>query len=152
MQPPPAHTHRKSEVAASRLRAPPSLPLGSLPAPPKILEEQPELFFHLQQQRLIELVRAGEVEQALEFAQEHLAPCGEENPAFLEELGEAARRACCACYARCAASLGRGGGAAGADLGTRAGGTAGPPRRAVPRRAARASLQSARWRCWCLRT
>ncbi|GAB4821825.1 hypothetical protein N2152v2_008871 [Parachlorella kessleri] len=53
---------------------------------PEILEEKADLFFHLQQQRLIELVRAGKVEEALAFAQEFLAPCGEENPAFLEEL------------------------------------------------------------------
>ncbi|KAG8385576.1 hypothetical protein BUALT_Bualt03G0059500 [Buddleja alternifolia] len=43
------------------------------------------LFFHLQQQRLIELIRHGRVEEALEFAQEELAPRGEEN-GFLEEL------------------------------------------------------------------
>ena len=60
---------------------------------PQILEEKADLFFHLQQQRLIELVRAGKVEEALAFAQEFLAPCGEENPAFLEELG-----ACWAAY------------------------------------------------------
>mmetsp|Transcript_11166 Transcript_11166/g.19086 ORF Transcript_11166/g.19086 Transcript_11166/m.19086 type:complete len:238 (-) Transcript_11166:379-1092(-) len=53
---------------------------------PEILEERAHLFFHLQQQRLIELIRAGSVEEALEFAQEYLAPRGEENAAFLEEL------------------------------------------------------------------
>jgi hypothetical protein len=46
---------------------------------PEILEERAHLFFHLQQQRLIELIRAGSVEEALEFAQEYLAPRGEEN-------------------------------------------------------------------------
>ena len=46
-----------------------------------------QLSFHLQQQRLIELIRVGKTEEALEFAQEYLAPRGEENPAFLEELG-----------------------------------------------------------------
>ena len=54
----------------------------------QILEAQPELFFHLQQQRLIELIRQGSTEAALEFAQEYLAPLAEENTAFLEELGE----------------------------------------------------------------
>jgi hypothetical protein len=54
---------------------------------PQILEEQQALFFHLQQQRLIELIRQGRTEQALAFAQEYLAPHGEENEAFLEELG-----------------------------------------------------------------
>ena len=54
----------------------------------QILETQKDLFFHLQQQRLIELIRKGETEAALEFAEEYLAPQGEENPVFLAELGE----------------------------------------------------------------
>lgn len=58
-----------------------------LPAHLQILEEQQALFFHLQQQRLIELIRQGKTEEALMFAQEYLAPHGEENEAFLEELG-----------------------------------------------------------------
>lgn len=45
----------------------------------QILDTNPQLFFHLQQQRLIELIRDGKVEEALEFAQEELAPRGEEN-------------------------------------------------------------------------
>ena len=45
----------------------------------QILDTNPQLFFHLQQQRLIELIRNGKVEEALEFAQEELAPRGEEN-------------------------------------------------------------------------
>ncbi|XP_011086091.1 glucose-induced degradation protein 8 homolog isoform X1 [Sesamum indicum] len=53
---------------------------------PEILDTNPQLFFHLQQQRLIELIRNGKVEEALEFAQEELAPRGEENQGFLEEL------------------------------------------------------------------
>ncbi|GKA09030.1 protein GID8 homolog isoform X1 [Tanacetum coccineum] len=53
---------------------------------PEILDTNPQLFFHLQQQRLIELIREGQVAQALEFAQDELAPRGEENPSFLEEL------------------------------------------------------------------
>ncbi|KAK9840286.1 hypothetical protein WJX74_006917 [Apatococcus lobatus] len=53
---------------------------------PEILEEKQELYFHLQQQRLIELIRLGKTEEALEFAQDILAPQGEENPEFLEEL------------------------------------------------------------------
>ncbi|XP_057963193.1 protein GID8 homolog isoform X6 [Malania oleifera] len=53
---------------------------------PEILDTNPQLFFHLQQQRLIELIRSGKVEEALEFAQEELAPRGEENQSFLEEL------------------------------------------------------------------
>ncbi|KAL6542852.1 Glucose-induced degradation complex subunit [Orobanche hederae] len=53
---------------------------------PEILDTNPQLYFHLQQQRLIELIRNGKVEEALEFAQEELAPRGEENQGFLEEL------------------------------------------------------------------
>ncbi|KAK9056323.1 hypothetical protein SSX86_027413 [Deinandra increscens subsp. villosa] len=53
---------------------------------PEILDTNPQLFFHLQQQRLIELIRNGKVEEALVFAQEELAPRGEENQSFLEEL------------------------------------------------------------------
>ena len=36
---------------------------------PDILERQQRLFFHLQQQRLIELIRGGQLAEALEFAQ-----------------------------------------------------------------------------------
>jgi hypothetical protein len=60
-------------------------------APPclaQILESHSELFFHLQQQRLIELIRKGSTEEALQFAEENLAAQGEENPKLLEELGE----------------------------------------------------------------
>ena len=53
----------------------------------QILEQQHQLSFHLQQQRLIELIRQGKTEEALEHAQEYLAPPGEEDPAFLQELG-----------------------------------------------------------------
>lgn len=48
----------------------------------QILDTNPHLFFHLQQQRLIELIRNGKIEEALEFAQEELAPRGEENVIF----------------------------------------------------------------------
>ncbi|XP_031125999.1 protein GID8 homolog [Ipomoea triloba] len=53
---------------------------------PEILDTNPQLFFHLQQQRLIELIRHHKVEEALEFAHEELAPRGEENYGFLDEL------------------------------------------------------------------
>ncbi|CAJ0823996.1 19290_t:CDS:2 [Entrophospora sp. SA101] len=52
----------------------------------RILDTNPKLYFHLQQQRLIEYIRQGRVSEALEFAQDELAPLGEENPEFLEEL------------------------------------------------------------------
>lgn len=53
----------------------------------QVLETQHGIFFHLQQQRLIELIRQGKPEEALDFAQEYLAPLAEEQGSFLEELG-----------------------------------------------------------------
>ena len=44
------------------------------------------LYFHLQQQRLIEYIRHGKIEEAIKFAQQELAPRGEEAPEFLAEL------------------------------------------------------------------
>jgi hypothetical protein len=40
----------------------------------------------LQQQKLIEFIRHGRIAEALQFAQEELAPRGEESPEFLSEL------------------------------------------------------------------
>ncbi|QRW27219.1 STE/STE11 kinase [Rhizoctonia solani] len=51
-----------------------------------ILDANPSLYFHLQQQRLIEYIRAGRTTEALQFAQSELAPRGFENPEFLSEL------------------------------------------------------------------
>lgn len=53
---------------------------------PEILEERPELFFHLKQQCLIELIRDKKLDEAIAFAQDTLAPHSEENPEYLEEL------------------------------------------------------------------
>ncbi|KAG8856578.1 hypothetical protein FRB96_006338 [Tulasnella sp. 330] len=53
---------------------------------PEILDSNPGLYFHLQQQRLIEHIRHGRVVEALSFAQSELAPRGEENPEYLSEL------------------------------------------------------------------
>jgi hypothetical protein len=52
----------------------------------QILDTNPALYFRLQQQKLIELIRLGRISEALEFAQEELAPRGEESPEFLSEL------------------------------------------------------------------
>ena len=52
----------------------------------QILDANPSLYFHLQQQRLIEYIRAGRTTEALQFAQSELAPRGFENPEFLAEL------------------------------------------------------------------
>ena len=51
-------------------------------------EESGQVYFKLQQQRLIELIRQGKVEEALGFAHQYLAPRGEENvrPCALEQL------------------------------------------------------------------
>lgn len=48
----------------------------------QILNTKPEFFFHLQQLRLIELIQRGKIEEALVFAQEELAPMGEQNVRF----------------------------------------------------------------------
>ncbi|KAL4069682.1 CTLH/CRA C-terminal to lish motif domain-containing protein [Scleroderma yunnanense] len=53
---------------------------------PEILDTNPALYFRLQQQRLIELIRHGRIAEALQFAQNELAPRGEESPEFLAEL------------------------------------------------------------------
>ena len=50
---------------------------------PNILEESDQVYFRLQQQRLIELIRKGEVEEALQFAHDYLAPRGEDNVRFV---------------------------------------------------------------------
>jgi len=53
---------------------------------PKILGDNPQLLFHLQQQKLIELIRETKITDALQFAQEELGPSGEKDPKFLAEL------------------------------------------------------------------
>ena len=53
---------------------------------PEILDTDLRLFFHLQQQQLLELIRQGDTEKILQFAQSELSARGEENPEFLDEL------------------------------------------------------------------
>jgi len=53
---------------------------------PQLLDDNRYLFFHLQQQHLIELIRNKNIDAALKFAQDNLADQGEENSAVLEEL------------------------------------------------------------------
>ncbi|KJA26127.1 hypothetical protein HYPSUDRAFT_64337 [Hypholoma sublateritium FD-334 SS-4] len=53
---------------------------------PEILDTNPALYFKLQQQKLIEYIRQGRIAEALQFAQDELAPRGEESPEFLSEL------------------------------------------------------------------
>lgn len=52
----------------------------------EILDTKPKLYFFLQQLKLIELIREGSLEEAVQFAQTELADLGEENPQFLNEL------------------------------------------------------------------
>ncbi len=52
----------------------------------QILDTNPALYFRLQQQKLIEYIRQGRIAEALEFAQQELAPRGEESQEFLGEL------------------------------------------------------------------
>ncbi|KAI9223845.1 CTLH/CRA C-terminal to lish motif domain-containing protein [Blastocladiella britannica] len=56
---------------------------------PEILESDAQLLFRLHLQHLVEMIRAGDVVAAVQFAREELAPRGEDNPALLEELEQA---------------------------------------------------------------
>jgi len=53
---------------------------------PQLLDQDRFLLFHLQQQHLIELIRQQKVEEALQYAGEHLAERGEEDSTVLQEL------------------------------------------------------------------
>jgi hypothetical protein len=53
---------------------------------PQLLDNDRYLLFHLQQQHLIELIRKQKVEEALQYAAEHLAERGEEDSSVLQEL------------------------------------------------------------------
>merc|ERR1719383_1133537 len=53
---------------------------------PPLLDNDRYLLFHLQQQHLIELIRQQKVEDALQYAAEHLAERGEEDGGVLQEL------------------------------------------------------------------
>jgi len=53
---------------------------------PTLLDDNRYLYFHLQQQHLIELIRNKDIDAALKFAQENLADQGEEDTQVLEEL------------------------------------------------------------------
>uniref|UniRef100_A0A1B6KUQ3 CTLH domain-containing protein n=1 Tax=Graphocephala atropunctata TaxID=36148 RepID=A0A1B6KUQ3_9HEMI len=53
---------------------------------PDLLDNDRYLYFHLQQLHLIELIRAGNVEEALQFAQDQLSEVGESDPGVLTEL------------------------------------------------------------------
>ena len=53
---------------------------------PDILDSNPKLYFKLQQQQLIELIKEGKIDEALLFASEELAPLVGENVEFLEEV------------------------------------------------------------------
>lgn len=55
---------------------------------PNILSEDEELFFRLQQQRLIELIRDKSIDDALLFAQQELSPHAAMSPVFLKEMEE----------------------------------------------------------------
>ena len=50
------------------------------------MDYNPRIVFHLYQQQLIELIRAGKTAEALDFAQEELAPKGESSPDLLPAL------------------------------------------------------------------
>lgn len=53
---------------------------------PDLLDSDRHLYFHLQQLHLIELIRNGNIEDALTFAQNKISEAGETNPEVLNEL------------------------------------------------------------------
>lgn len=53
---------------------------------PTILEDDKKLLFHLKQQQLLELIREGDLDGALHFAQNELTARGMENPQFINEV------------------------------------------------------------------
>ena len=53
---------------------------------PEILDSRPQLYFHLQQQQLIELIREKKIEEALAFAQNSMAELSIEDSKYLDEL------------------------------------------------------------------
>ncbi|XP_018013118.1 glucose-induced degradation protein 8 homolog isoform X1 [Hyalella azteca] len=53
---------------------------------PEILDDNSELYFHLQQLVLLELIREGRVEEAVIYAQEHLAERGASDPNVRQQL------------------------------------------------------------------
>ena len=56
---------------------------------PDVLEARPSLAFALQRQRLVELIRGGDVDGALAFAAEFLAPHAADDGAFRDEVEQA---------------------------------------------------------------
>ena len=46
---------------------------------PEVLDNNSDMHFHLQRQMLIEMIRKGKLEEALQFAQEELAPRAAQN-------------------------------------------------------------------------
>ena len=56
---------------------------------PEVLDSNPTLHFRLQKQRLIELIRQGCIEEAITLAQAELAPLGQTDESYLEELERA---------------------------------------------------------------
>lgn len=53
---------------------------------PELLDNDRYLYFHLQQLHLIELIRTGKIEEALQFAQDRLSEAGESDDIILCEL------------------------------------------------------------------
>ncbi|KAI9295787.1 hypothetical protein K502DRAFT_324126 [Neoconidiobolus thromboides FSU 785] len=61
---------------------------------PEILDTNPDLFFHLQLQKFIEMIKERKDKQALEFSQNELAARGEENQHLLKKLERAMTLLC----------------------------------------------------------
>jgi hypothetical protein len=52
----------------------------------EILDTNPKLYFHLQLQKLVELIKNENIKEAIEFAQQQLTHVATEHPSFLDEF------------------------------------------------------------------
>ncbi|KAL8455579.1 hypothetical protein Emag_000574 [Eimeria magna] len=54
-----------------------------------LLKKDPEVTFMLRKQQLLQLIENGDAEEAIDFAQQHLAPCVKDCPQLLPQLEDA---------------------------------------------------------------
>ena len=54
----------------------------------QLSDNEADLPFYLRQQQTIELIMEDKIEEALEFAEAHLAPLGRDNTELKDEVGE----------------------------------------------------------------